>query len=335
MTTVDQTPYEGLTPEVVLAAVESVGLFADGRLLSLNSYENRVYRVGVEASPDGTPAQPLVAKFYRAGRWSDAQIREEHAFAAELAAAELPVAAPLRFADDTLHRWQQFRFTLFPCLPGTAPDLDLPGHRALLGRTLGRMHGVGARRPFAHRSGIAAWRHGARAREQILRLGIVPPPVEGAYAEASARLVEAIAAAHAAVGPVRSLRLHGDCHPGNILWQQSGPLFVDFDDCLMGPPVQDLWLFAAGDPAQMRREWNELVDGYEQFAHLDAGEAGLIEALRGQRMLNHAAWLATRWNDPAFPRAFPWFGEPRFWERHVNELREQLEALEDPPLLRY
>jgi len=330
--------YAGLTPDIVLAAVESVGLLADGRLMALNSYENRVYRVGlgapVPAATHGADPLQVVAKFYREARWSDAQIREEHAFALELAGAELPVAPPLVFAGESLHRHVGFRFALFEYLPGAAPDLDRPGDRPLLGRTLGRLHALGALRRFRFRGSVAAWRHGAVARELILARGVVPPPLDARYAEISAQLVAAIGACDAAVGPVAQLRLHGDCHPGNILWRATGPLFVDFDDSLMGPAVQDLWMFIAGSPDRMRLEWTALLDGYEQFAHFDAGQARLIEALRGTRMLNHAAWIAQRWSDPAFPRAFPWFGEPRFWERHIDELREQLAALEDPPLLR-
>ncbi len=313
-------------------------MLPDGRLLSLNSYENRVYRIGLEEPLERTAADSIatqvVAKFYRQDRWSDPQIREEHAFALELAAAELPVAAPLVIEGDTLLRHAGFRYTLFECRPGTGPDLDRAGDRQLLGRTLGRLHAQGARRPFRHRHSVDEWRHGARARELILRLGLVPSPLDERYAEVSAQLVEAIADCHAAVGATARLRLHGDCHAGNILWQSTGPLFVDFDDSLTGPAVQDLWMFAAGTPEQMRREWSELLDGYEQFAHLDEGEALLIEALRATRMMNHAAWIAQRWDDPAFPLAFPWFGEPRYWERHIDELREQLPALDDPPLMR-
>jgi Ser/Thr protein kinase RdoA (MazF antagonist) len=333
-----ETPYQGLTPEVVLAAVESLGLHADGRMLALNSYENRVYRLGLESPLEnpapGTISAAVVAKFYRADRWTDAQIQEEHAFARELADAQLPVAAPLAFGGETLHRHAGFHFSLFPCCPGSSPELDQPGNRALLGRTLGRIHAVGGRRGFSMRTAVAHWRHGARARDEILRRGLLPAPLDARYAEIAGQLVDAVAACHDAVGPVRALRIHGDCHPGNILWQATGPLFVDFDDSLMGPAVQDLWMFVAGEPALMQREWTDLLDGYEQFAHFDPREVQLVEALRAMRMLNHAAWLAQRWSDPAFPLAFPWFGEPRYWERHLAELREQLEALEDPPLLR-
>lgn len=322
------TPYARLTPEVVLAAVESVGLVADGRLLALNSYENRVYRVGLE------DAAPVVAKFYRHGRWSDAQILEEHAFAAALAAADLPAVPPLLFEGTSLHGHDEFRFALFECRSGHGAEIDQPGHRALLGRTLARMHAIGRQQPFRHRESVAHWRYGARAREFILRHGLVPEPLAARYADISGELVGAIARCQEQAGSVAMLRIHGDCHSGNILWQATGPLFVDFDDCLSGPAVQDLWMFCAGEPEQIQREWSELLDGYEQFAHFDYSEAALVEALRAMRMLNHAAWIAGRWSDPAFPRAFPWFGEPRYWERHIDELREQLEALEDPPLLR-
>jgi Ser/Thr protein kinase RdoA (MazF antagonist) len=333
--------YAGLTPDVVLGAIESAGLLPDGRLLALNSYENRVYRAGLDEplasmsdAVGAVVAGQVVAKFYRDGRWSDAQILEEHAFVTELAGEQLPVAAPLAIHGATLHRHAGFRFALFECRAGTAPDLDRSGDRQLLGRTLGRLHVLGQRRGFRHRDDITRWRHGARAREVVLASGMAPPPLDARYAEVSGMLVEAIRACHAAVGPLRHLRLHGDCHPGNILWQDTGPLFVDFDDSITGPAIQDLWMFAAGSPEHMRLEWTALLEGYEQFAHLDDIQVRLMEALRAMRMLNHAAWIAQRWDDPAFPLAFPWFGEPRFWERHVDELREQLPALDDPPLLR-
>ncbi len=329
--------YAGLTPEVVLTAVESLGLLADGRLLALNSYENRVYRVGLEtvtaASPGMSAAGPVVAKFYRHDRWTDAQIREEHAFAAELAGAQLPVVAPLLFDGKSLHRYADFRFSLFEYRAGHGAEVDQPGNRALLGRTLARMHAIGGQRVFQHREAVAGWRGGARARDLILDRQLVPAPLDESYAQVCGELVHAITRCQEQAGPLRQLRIHGDCHGGNILWQAQGPLFVDFDDCLTGPAVQDLWMFCAGDPQQIQREWTELLDGYEQFGHFDFAETAVVEAMRAMRMLNHAAWIASRWTDPAFPRAFPWFGEPRYWERHIDELREQLEALEDPPLL--
>jgi Ser/Thr protein kinase RdoA (MazF antagonist) len=334
-----EKPFARLTPELVLDAVEGLGLRADGRLMALNSYENRVYRVGIEPEslvardPRALP-HAVVAKFYRAARWSDAQIREEHAFTLELAEAQLAVAAPLVIEGQTLHESAGYRFTLFECWPGSAPELDAPEHRAMLGRTLGRLHRVGARRAFRARPSITDWLHGGRARRRVLELGIIPEPLDVRYAEASEALVAAIRSRSDLFAQARVQRIHGDCHLGNILWNANGPLYVDFDDCLMGPVVQDLWMFCAGTSEQQQAEWTDVLDGYEQFAHFDASEATLVESLRGMRMLNHAAWLAERWEDPAFPRAFPWFGEPRYWERHVGELREQLQAVEDPPLLR-
>jgi Ser/Thr protein kinase RdoA (MazF antagonist) len=337
------TPFEGLAPDVVLGAVEQLGLVADGRLMALNSYENRVYRVGIEALvvADRHPsiqADAVVAKFYRHHRWSDLQIREEHAFALELAAAELPVAAPLRVDGQTLHRHAGFRFALFDLWRGGSPELDAVDHRAMLGRALARMHVVGARRPFSFRGGISQWRCGARARDELLARGLIPAPLDTQYEDVSAQLVQAVRQRWdrlSGIGtPASALRLHGDCHLGNILWNAQGPVFVDLDDCLSGPRVQDLWMFSAGSPVQQQREWAQLMEGYEQFSTFDFAEVQLIEPLRAMRMMNHAAWLAARWADPAFPRAFPWFGEPRYWERHIAELREQLEAVEDPPLLR-
>jgi Ser/Thr protein kinase RdoA (MazF antagonist) len=244
------------------------------------------------------------------------------------------VVPPLVFHGQSLHRHGGFRFALFECRAGHGAEIDQPGHRTLLGRTLARMHAIGRRKAFRHRDSISQWRSGARARDMILNGNLVPSPLDESYAAISGQLVQAIARCQEAAGSMARLRIHGDCHGGNILWQEQGPLFVDFDDCIAGPAVQDLWMFCAGDPGQIQREWTQLLEGYEQFSHFDYAETALVEALRAMRMLNHAAWIASRWSDPAFPRAFPWFGEPRYWERHIDELREQLDAVEDPPLLR-
>ena len=339
-----ETPFSGLSPEEVLAAVEQTGLAADGRLMALNSYENRVYRVGVEpeglAGTDDTPARPelspdaVVVKFYRAARWSDAQILEEHRFALELAAAELAVAAPIPVEGQTLLRRGPFRFAVFRLWRGGAPELDGPGHRAMLGRSLARIHAIGAVNRFSARVSLASWRCGSVARQQVLDRDCIPAPIDNKYAQVSGELVAAVRDRWPAGPSPDWRRIHGDCHPGNILWNPNGPVFVDLDDCLTGPPIQDLWMLVSGSASQQQREWAELLSGYEQFASLDYSDVALIEPLRAMRMLNHAAWIAARWNDPAFPRAFPWFGEQRYWERHVAELQEQLETLDDPPLLR-
>ena len=315
-------PFSGLTPDAVLDAAEEVGLEPDGHVFALNSYENRVYRLGRLSEP------PVVVKFYRAGRWSDAQILEEHAFANELAAAEIAVVAPLRLGDSTLRHCGEFRLAAFPMRPGGAPDLDQPGARELLGRTLGRIHAIGGLRPFVVRLTMSGERLGARARAVVLSSGQLPEHLRERYARASVELVAQIEAA--GVAAWQTIRLHGDCHLGNILWQPQGPVFVDLDDCMSGPAIQDLWMFLAGNPDERRRQWAELLAGYERFATIDHGQARLVEVLRAARMLNHAAWITERWADPAFPRAFPWFGEARFWEQHVNDLYEQSASLSEP-----
>ena len=316
----DPRPFAALTPDAVLDAAEAAGLDPDGHVFALNSYENRVYRLG------RTSGAPVVVKFYRTGRWNDAQILEEHAFATELAAAEIPVVAPLRLGESTLYHGPGLRMAAFPLQPGSAPDLDQPEARELLGRTLGRIHAIGALRPFAYRESLRGERLGSRARATVLASGQLPQHMREAYARISAELLRHIDAAD--IASTRHIRLHGDCHLGNILWQRSGPVFVDLDDCLNGPAVQDLWMFVAGNPDEQRRQWSELLAGYERFAVFDHGQLRLVEVLRAVRMLNHAAWIAERWTDPAFPRAFPWFGEARFWEQHVNDLAEQGAVLE-------
>ena len=316
------TPFSGLTPDAVLNAAEEVGLEPDGHVFALNSYENRVYRLG------RLSAAPVVLKFYRAGRWSDAQILEEHAFATELATAEIAVVAPLRLGDTTLRHCGEFRLAAFAMQPGGAPDLDQPGARELLGRTLGRIHAIGALRPFMARPDLRGERLGARARAVVLSSGQLPEYLRERYARVSVELMAWIDAADVAAQPY--IRLHGDCHLGNILWQPQGPVFVDLDDCLNGPAIQDLWMFLAGNPDERRRQWGELLAGYERFATIDRSQVRLVEVLRASRMLNHAAWIAERWADPAFPRAFPWFGEARFWEQHVNDLYEQSATLSEP-----
>jgi len=322
----DPTPFAGLSPEVVLDAAVSAGFEADGRLLALNSYENRVYQLE-------TAQGPLVLKFYRAGRWSDEQIGEEHALTAELAAAELPVAAPFAVAGRTLLRYQDFRFAVFPWMRGRAPELDQPEARAMLGRALARMHRLGAVRPFQHRPRLTIERFGHAARAAVLASGLLPDSLTERYAQASSLLLSRVEALMRDVGRVEEIRLHGDCHLGNLLWNEQGPVFVDLDDCMMGPRIQDLWMLCSGTPAGEQREWDELLTGYQQFGDFDFREVRLIEALRALRMLHHAGWVAQRWRDPAFPRAFPWFGEVRHWESYVTDLLEQSITIENQPLL--
>jgi Ser/Thr protein kinase RdoA (MazF antagonist) len=319
-------PFTGLTPEVVLDAAQEFGLQPDGRLFALNSYENRVYQIGAGE-------RLLVLKFYRPARWSDAQIAEEHAFTEELAAAELPVATPLSVAGETLFTFGDFRFAAFPFMRGRAPELDAPEARALLGRSLARLHQIGARRPFKVRPRIDVERLGWHAREQVLASELLPDAMRERYSSVSGILLERVEAAFDAARDVQAIRLHGDCHLGNLLWNEHGPLFVDLDDCAMGPRMQDLWMMLSGPPAEQQRQWGELLEGYRQFADFDYLEVTLVEPLRALRMLHHAAWIMSRWDDPAFPRAFPWAGEPRYWEGYVTDLMEQIANIAEPPLL--
>jgi Ser/Thr protein kinase RdoA (MazF antagonist) len=321
----DTTPFYELGPDAVIDAVESLGLVSDRRLLALNSYENRVYQVGIE------DAQPLVAKFYRPGRWSDAEILEEHGFALELAEAEIPLVPPLVLDGATLHHAGGFRFALFERRGGHAPELDDPDTRRWLGRFMGRIHAVGAGKPFARRPALTPERFGDDSIDTIRGGPWLPPHLEGAFTSLASDLMRQVRFAWEQAGPFRTLRLHGDCHVGNILWRD-GPFFVDLDDCQTGPAVQDLWMFLSGEPDEMGVQMKDLLKGYREFMDFDLRELQLIEALRTLRMLHHAAWLARRWEDPAFPIAFPWFGEPRYWEDLVLGLREQLGRMQEPAL---
>jgi len=315
------TPYAQLTPDAVLAAVESAGVRTDGRLLALNSFENRVYQVGVEDST------PLVAKFYRGGRWSDAAILEEHAFALELAEAELPVIAPLAFQGRTLlhhHGAQQsttYRFALYKRHGGRAPELESAQNLMWMGRLLARLHGIGARTKFQARGTLDR----ATLIEAPSRILLASPLLPATQRERYARVIETldglIAAHFATLGTLSSLRLHGDCHAGNVLWTDAGPHFVDLDDARRGPAVQDLWMLAT-EP----RALNLLLEGYAEFRDFDMRELHLIESLRLMRQIHYAGWIAQRWDDPAFPRAFPFAAESRWWEQHVNDLFEAAQS---------
>jgi Ser/Thr protein kinase RdoA (MazF antagonist) len=322
----DPQPFSGLTPEAVLDAAAACALEPDGRLFALNSYENRVYQLGAGE-------RQLVLKFYRPSRWSDAQIAEEHEFTAELAAAELPVAAPLVVAGGTLVHYREFRLAAFPWLRGRAPELDTAESRQLLGRAIARLHQVGARRPFKARPRIGVERLGWEARSLVLASELLPEALRERYSSVSGALLERVSAAFTAAAGVGEIRLHGDCHLGNLLWNEHGPVFVDLDDCAMGARVQDLWMMLSGPPSDQQRQWQELLEGYQQFADFDFLEVTLIEPLRALRMLHHAGWIVHRWADPAFPRAFPWVAEPRYWEGYLNDLLEQRATIDEPPLL--
>jgi Ser/Thr protein kinase RdoA (MazF antagonist) len=323
----EAAPYADLGPDAVLDAVEALGFHCDGRVLALNSYENRVYRIGLE------DAAPLVAKFYRPGRWTDAAILEEHAFTAELRQAELSVVAPLLLDGRTLHHHGGHRYALFPLQGGHAPELDRRDTLRHLGQVLARMHNVGASRPFASRITLSLQSHGYDPVEWLLDQHWLPPELETPFEELTDAIFEHLEAAWERSGAVQTLRLHGDCHPGNILWREEAAHFVDLDDCLTGPAIQDLWMLLSGDAADQRRQFGWLLEGYRLFRDFDPRELHLVETLRTLRLMHFNGWVARRWSDPAFPRAFPWFEETRHWESVIGQLQEQLAALQEPASL--
>jgi Ser/Thr protein kinase RdoA (MazF antagonist) len=322
----NDAPYSELSPEMVLDAIEAVGHRCDGRVLALNSYENRVYQIGIE---DGTP---VVAKFYRPTRWTDAAIREEHAFAGELAAQEIPVVAPLLRNGVSLHVHHGFRYAVFPRRGGRWPELGSTDDREWVGRFLGRIHAVGRAARFRERTRLSMEDLGRNARDFVLDGDWMPDYLAEKYADLTDTLLDEIEARAQGWRGATLGRILGDCHRGNILWTDQGPHFVDLDDCLTGPAIQDLWMLLAGGEQEMRTGLQDLLKGYEQFLPFDRSEIALIEPLRALRMIHYSAWLARRWHDPAFPRAFPWFAEPRYWEEHYRALDDQLAAVVAPPL---
>jgi Ser/Thr protein kinase RdoA (MazF antagonist) len=322
----ETAPYASLTPDRILDALDSVGIVGDGRLLGLNSYENRVYLVYCD------DAAPIVVKFYRPGRWTDTQITEEHAFAAELAEREIPAIAPLVIGARTLHHFADLRFAVYPKLGGRTPELDDPDTLEWLGRFIGRIHEVGKLAPFAHRPALDIETFGDEPRAFLLAHDFVPADLLDAYQSVSAMAIAGVRHCFERAGDVRTLRLHGDCHASNVLWTDDGPHFVDFDDARTGPAVQDLWMLLSGDRAAMTRQLSDVLAGYEDFAAFDRRELHLVEALRTLRLIHYAAWIARRWDDPAFPAAFPWFNTQRYWQDRILELREQIAAMDEPPL---
>jgi Ser/Thr protein kinase RdoA (MazF antagonist) len=325
----EQHPFSRLTPDFVMDAVESLGFQCDARILELNSYENRVYQIGIEDS------DPVIGKFYRPNRWSDEEIIEEHEYTRELADEEISVVAPLTpEGDKTLYKFGEFRFTLYPRKGGRAPELDDMNCLKILGRFIGRIHSVGGRYQFLHRKAITIDEYGFDARSFLLENNFIPAELLPAYESVSEGLLADLKEVFAAT-PYRSIRLHGDCHMGNVLWRDEIPHFVDFDDARSGPAIQDLWMMLSGDAPSQSLQMSSILEGYRDFSDFDYSELKLIEPLRTLRMMYHAAWLARRWDDPAFPRAFPFFNTERYWADHVLELREQWSKLAEPSLQIY
>lgn len=320
-------PYESLSPDRVLDAVEALGWRSDARILALNSYENRVYQVGIEED------RPVIVKFYRPDRWSAEQIQEEHDFAQELADLDIPAVPPLRLEGGrSQHHFDGFTFAVFPQLRGRAPELDNMDDLLVMGRFLGRVHLCGCQRLFHHRQSLSAHRLGEDSREYLLTRDFIPDSLREAYDTVTRDLLDAVHRQLAEAGELDAIRLHGDCHPGNVLWQGETPWFVDFDDAMNGPAIQDLWMLLSGDRDQRQGQLLELIEGYNEFHHFRPRELALVEPLRTLRIMHYSAWLARRWDDPAFPMSFPWFNTERYWAEHVLELREQRAALDEPPL---
>ena len=324
-------PYASLTPDLVLTALDSVGIRTDGRLLALNSYENRVYQAGQEDGP------PVVAKFYRPGRWSDAAILEEHAFTLELAEREIPVVPPLApKPGETLHAHGGYRFAVYPRRGGRTPEFDHPDTLEWMGRFIGRIHALGALRPYHHRPVLDVASFGTVSRDVLLTGGWLPRDLLPAWKSVVDQALDLAGHCFQRAGEFAILRLHGDCHAGNVLWTEGtethGPHFVDFDDSRMGPAVQDLWMLLSGDRENQVRQLADILAGYEDFREFDARELHLVEALRTLRLIHHAAWLARRWDDPAFPAAFPWFDTQHYWQERILELREQIALMQEAPL---
>lgn len=321
----DSHPYEKLTPDCILDALEDVGFEPTGSLLALNSYENRVYQVSLE---DGSF---VIAKFYRPHRWSDAAILEEHAFSYELREQDIPIVVPISVDNKSLFEFNQFRFAVFPRQGGRTPELEQAETLKQLGRCLGRLHAVGARQPFHDRPKITVQNFGYDSLHFLLENDFISPEVSTNYRNAAEEALKMVEARFEAILP-RNIRLHGDCHPGNLLWRDDAPHFVDLDDCRMGPAIQDLWMLLSGSPDEMSAQFRHLLEGYETFREFDVSELALIEALRTLRLLHYSAWLARRWHDPAFPMHFPWFDSPRYWEDQMITLREQIERLQQPSI---
>lgn len=319
-------PFAGLGPDRVLDALDSVGLRGDGRLIALNSYENRVYQVGMEEGP------PVVVKFYRPQRWSEAAILEEHAFVEELAEREIPAVPAMVINGRSLHEFEGFRLAVFERRGGRAPELDDPATLEWIGRFIGRIHAVGALKPFSERPALTIDTFGFEPRSFLLENGWIPPELLAAYTSVVDQALAGVAYCIERAGQTPVLRLHGDCHAGNVLWTDAGPHFVDFDDSRTGPAVQDLWMLLSGERAEMVRQLSDVLAGYEDFCDFDPRQLYLVEALRTLRLLHYSAWIARRWDDPAFPAAFPWFNTQRYWQDRILELREQVALMDEPPL---
>lgn len=327
MTQVNDIPFATLSPDLILDAIDSIGIKTDGRLLALNSYENRVYQVGVQDAP------AIVAKFYRPRRWSDAQILEEHTFVQSLADAEIPAVPAILVGNSSLFEYQDFRFSLFLKHGGRAPELDQEGVLEWIGRFIGRIHSVGGMESFQHRPQLNIANFGEAPSQYLLNSEFIPPELREVYRGVVTQALDGIKRCYERVGYIDLIRLHGDCHMGNLLWTEECPHFVDFDDSRTGPAIQDLWMMLSGTPEEMKQQLNQVLLGYEDFFEFNPQELHLIEALRTLRLIHYSAWIASRWDDPAFKTAFTWFNTQQYWQDRILELREQIAVMDEPPLM--
>ena len=319
-------PFYQLTPDFILNALDELGYITDSRLLPLNSYENRVYQIGIQDS------SPIIGKFYRPNRWNKKQILEEHQFCFELAEQELPIVAPLiSEGGESLFQYKGFHFALFPRKGGYGPELDNLDNLYLLGKLLGRIHAVGAIRPFSHRNTLNSNTFGYES-SKFVSENFIPTELKLSYDSLVKDLMKTIDEVVSNAGDIQNIRVHGDCHSGNILWRDDNAHFVDLDDAMMAPAIQDIWMLLSGNRDRQNAQLSEIIDGYNEFFDFHPRELKLIDALRTLRIINYTAWIAKRWNDPAFPMAFPWFNTIRFWSEHILELREQFAALGEPNL---
>lgn len=324
-----QHPYDALSPDAIIDAVETQGLYSDLRIYPLNSYENRVYQIGIEDST------PIIGKFYRPERWSREQILEEHQYSKALQDLEMSVVAPWANSHgETLFEHNGFYFALYPRQGGHAPELGDLDQLLSIGRVLGRMHQLGKQSDFKHRPSLDIQSYGIDSREFLLKENFIPNNLLSAYESLSQDLLDRVQLRFKEA-PATWIRCHGDCHIGNILWRYDTAHFVDFDDARMAPALQDLWMLLGGERHQQTAQLSEVLEGYREFCDFDTGELHLLESLRTLRLMHYSAWLARRWSDPAFPKAFPWFNTERYWAEHILSLREQLAAIDEPALAIY
>ena len=318
-------PFSALHPDFILDSIESKGFKVDARILELNSYENRVFQIGIENS------EPIIAKFYRPDRWNQDQVQEEHDFLLELASNEISVVAPIRLEGTTQFQAGKFIVALFERSGGRTPQIESESSLEILGRTLSQIHNVGAEKSFAYRPSINIDDYGKSSRRWLLEAEVIPINLEKQYEKVSNILISRIEEKFS-TQEVKNIRIHADCHLGNILWRAQRPHFVDFDDSRNGPVIQDLWMFLSGNLSEKSRQMTNIIRGYMDFRDFNFGEVALIESLRALRIMRHSAWIGRRWEDPAFPRAFPFFNTEKFWVEHIHQLSEQIETIEGPSI---